>query len=138
MKIDRALARFSRWLRSRRGRIAQTLAFQIWSLNGYVPIGGATDVTGVRDTNNIEANILEPDFADTVAELEPSANPLTVLSRRMNKDACINPKFTWFEDKLKARFDTINNGAGYTSTATSLVVANGSQWGADEIGRAHV
>jgi hypothetical protein len=127
--VKRIIGSIGRWLSQSRKR----LAFAIWLHTGYIPVGGAVDVTGQRSTGNIEANVLEPDFANTIAELEPSKDPLTVLTRRLNKDTCINPKFTWFEDKLKARFDTINNGAGYSSTATSIVVTNGGQWAADDL-----
>ncbi len=65
-------------------------------------------------------------MAEQILLLDPNEAPLCVLSRRLAKRAAINPEFSWQEDDLEPRFDQINNGAGYTNVATSLVVDNGA------------
>jgi len=119
--------RIRQWCRSWVSRAR----FAYWLRTSYVPVAGAVDVTGQRSTGNIQANVLEPDFANMIAELEPSKDPLTVLTRRLNKDSCINPKFTWFEDKLKTRFDTVSGA--WSSTATSINVNAGGLWAPDDL-----
>lgn len=109
------------------------LRFLLYLAFGYVPFAGADDVEGARGTANTGTNVLEPDYEANVAELEPNANPLLQLSKRMNKENSIQVKFNWFEKNPAARFDAINNGAGYTSGNTALVVDNGAQWHADDI-----
>lgn len=98
----------------------------------YVPIAGADDVEGARGTGNIGANILETDFADKVLELEPDATPLLVLTAKLDKGVAVNPKYTWFEDKLDARFDQIA-GAQLIGD-TTLEVDTVGIWHADDLG----
>jgi hypothetical protein len=61
-----------------------------------------------------------------VLELEPEAAPLTVFTKKLSKKRTVNPAFNWLEDELAPRFDQVNNGAGYASGATSIVVDNGA------------
>jgi hypothetical protein len=86
------------------------------------------DVTGARGTANITQGLRANDFKDTVLELEPNSYSLTVLLGKLRTEPTVNPKFSWFEDKLASRFDAINNGAGYTNSATSLVVDDGTKF----------
>jgi hypothetical protein len=44
----------------------------------------------------------------------------------LGKRAAVNPEYSWQQDDLEPRFDAINNGAGYSNSATSLVVDNGA------------
>lgn len=83
-------------------------------------------VTGQRTTGNISQSTRKVDMSEKILLLDPNAAPLTVLSRRLSKKAAINPEYSWQEDDLEPRFDAINNGAGYASGATSLVVDNGA------------
>src|SRR4051794_29896127 len=80
------------------------------------------DVSGPRGTANITQSIRKIDMSETVLELEPNSYPLTVLSNRLNNKKTSNPEFSWQQDQLRVRFDQINNGAGYNSAATALVV----------------
>jgi hypothetical protein len=84
------------------------------------------DISGPRGTGNVSQSIRKIDMREEVLELEPSSAPLTVLANRLNKRPTVNPEYSWQEDHLEPRFDAINNGAGYTSGATSLVVDNGA------------
>jgi hypothetical protein len=72
-------------------------------------------------------------MAQEILLLEPDAAPLTVITKNINKKATVNPKFQWLEDELDPRFDRINNGAGYASGATSIVVDNGAYFEVQQI-----
>lgn len=80
------------------------------------------DVTGARGTANVTQSIRKVDMAATVLELEPNSYPLTVLSNKLSTEGTHNPEFSWQEDQLRVRWDQINNGAGYNTTDTALVV----------------
>jgi len=83
-------------------------------------------ITGARGTSNILADQRRIDMSADIDLLEPDAAPLALLSKRAGKSATGNSTFSWLEDTLKPRFDAVNNGAGYNTTATSVVVDNGS------------
>lgn len=86
------------------------------------------DVTGARGTGNITQSIRQIDTSKTILELEPNSYPLTVLLGQLKSEPTGNPEFSWHEDKLKSRFDAINNGAGYASGITALVVDDGTKF----------
>lgn len=92
-------------------------------------------VTGVRDTNNILAAKMKIDMSEKIALLQPSATPLTVFTKRAKgaTQSAKNPKFSWMEDDLGARWDAINNGAGYDNVATSMAVDNGDYFSTGDI-----
>ena len=92
-----------------------------------------TPEIGARGTGNVLADIKEIDMADSVLELEPSAAPLTVFTKKLSKKRAINPKFDWLEDELAPRFDQINAGAGYAAGITALVVDNGAYFQAEDM-----
>lgn len=91
------------------------------------------DILGARLTDNVTQSIRKVDMVPTIKELEPSATPLTVLSTKLPSAPTVNPEFSWVEDDLPPRFDAVNNGAGYASGATSVVVDNGAYFAADEL-----
>lgn len=80
------------------------------------------DVTGARGTGNISSSLRKIDMSSTVLELEPDSYPLTVLTNKLGSKPAHNPEFSWQEDKLRVRFDAVNNGVGYNSSATGIVV----------------
>lgn len=86
------------------------------------------DVSGVRTTLNVSQSTRKIDMREKIALLEPSETPLVVFSKanEMKRQPTQNPKYDWVEDKLRPRFDRINNGAGYTSGDTVLTVDNGA------------
>ncbi len=90
-------------------------------------------VTGARGTGNVAQGLRKIDMADKILLLEPDAAPLTVLSKRLSKKGTHNPEFKWSEDALEARFDAVNNGAGYSSSATSVIVDNGAYFAAHDL-----
>lgn len=92
-----------------------------------------TPAAGARGTGNVLADILELDMADSVLELEPSAAPLTVFTKKLSKKRAINPEFNWLEDELAPRFDAIDEAAGYTDSDTVLTVDNGAYFQAQDM-----
>ena len=98
------------------------------------PISGADDVAGALGTGNSPARTLAEDMGEEILELEPDATPLLVLTKNASKDGTESPDYTWWEDGPRTRFDAVNNGAGYASGATAVVVDNGGIWAADDIG----
>lgn len=91
------------------------------------------DVQGMRGTGNITQALRKTDFHREILELEPDAAPLTVLSGRIGSEPTVNPEYKWAESQLESRFDQINNGAGYTNVATSLVVDTGTKFHVNEL-----
>jgi hypothetical protein len=85
-----------------------------------------TLVTGQRGTLDGNQDNRKIDMADKILLLEPDAAPLTVVTKNITRKPTGNPKFQWQEDELDPRFDAVNNGAGYASGATSIVVDNGA------------
>lgn len=92
-------------------------------------------VTGVRDTANIQTSKLKIDMSEKIALLQPSATPLITFLKRAKGNTVVanNPKFSWLEDDLGARWDAINYASGYNSSATSIVVDNGDYFTAGNI-----
>lgn len=91
-------------------------------------------VTGTRTTANITQSKLVIDMSNDIALLQPSEAPLiTFLKRAMGRSKpAENPKFSWLEDDLGARWDAINNAAGYANNITSIVVDNGDYFSVDD------
>jgi hypothetical protein len=95
-----------------------------------------TLVTGQRataGTGAINQDQRKVDMAKKILLLEPDATPLQVITRSLSKKATGNPKFHWQEDELDPRFDQVNNGAGYASGATAIVVDNAAYFQAQNI-----
>jgi hypothetical protein len=76
----------------------------------------------MRDSGNMEQTRRVVDMSKNIALLDPDAAPLTVLMKNMTSVKCISPKFEWLEAELGARWDAINNAAGYLAADTALVV----------------
>ena len=93
------------------------------------------DVAGVRTTTNVLQASRKIDMHEEILLLEPDSTPLTVFSKanQMKRKPTVNAEFSWVEDKLRPRFDRINNGAGYTSGDTVLTVDNGNYFRANDI-----
>lgn len=93
-----------------------------------------TQVTGLRDTQNILQAKLKVDMSEKIALLNPSAAPFITFMKRAkgNTMAANNPKFSWLEDDLAARWDTVNQ-ANETAVSTSVIVTNGDYFTANDI-----
>jgi hypothetical protein len=81
----------------------------------------------MRDTNTVLAARLKIDMSERIALLQPSATPFVTFLKRAqgNKEVATNPKFSWLEDDLGARWDAINAVAGFTDADTKLIVDHG-------------
>jgi hypothetical protein len=92
-------------------------------------------VTGVRDTRNITQNKIVVDMSEKIALLQPNAEPFLAFLKiaKRNTEPTHNPKFEWMEDDLLPRWDAINNGGGYPSNATSIVVDNANYFTKNDI-----
>jgi hypothetical protein len=92
-----------------------------------------TLVSGQRGTLDGNQDNRKIDMADKILLLEPDAAPLTVVTKNIQKKGTGNPKFQWQEDELDPRFDQVNNGAGYASGITAIVVDNGAYFEAQNL-----
>lgn len=82
----------------------------------------------------ISADRLVVDMSNTIALLQPSAAPLTALTKRLRyKEIATNPKFQWLEDNLLGWTTAVNNVAGYVAGDLSIVVDDASIFNPDDI-----
>lgn len=82
--------------------------------------------TGARGTTLIGTDQRYIEMDKVIRLLEDDAPPLTQFLMNLKKSSTGDPKFKHTSDTLEPRFDAVNNGAGYASGATSIVVDNGS------------
>lgn len=92
-----------------------------------------TLIRAAESTENIPASRRVRDVARKIQYLDPSAAPLTVLSKKAAQKSCYNPKFEWIEKDLPARWDAINFGAGYNAAAVTFVVDHASYFSVGDI-----
>jgi hypothetical protein len=85
-----------------------------------------TMVSAAESTANVNTSQQVRDVADQLAYLDPDAAPFTLVTSKADKRVAENFKVEWPEKETRPKYDQINNGAGYNSTATSLVVDNGA------------
>lgn len=98
-----------------------------------------THIQGSRDTLVIEQSRRIPDVDDKIYVLEPNESPLTAFLSQigkigdgggkfkgtaLQKRVVYNPEFTEYEDQYSGVWAQINNGAGYDSDDTALVIDN--------------
>lgn len=84
--------------------------------------GGQTiDSTGGGNTDRFR-----PQIRDEILMYGPNINPVTLISSKVKSRGVGNPVYKVMNDKRLPRFDAINNGGGYNTTATSIVVDNGT------------
>jgi hypothetical protein len=86
-------------------------------------------------TLGINADKRVIDMSDTVHLLEPDKNPLILLLTQMGTGTVYNPVYKELEDERVGTTDRVNNGAGYTSAATSVVVDDGTKFFANALVR---
>jgi hypothetical protein len=113
--------------------LRERVSYGYWLRTAYVPIGGGAITTGAVGTGGVASGQLLIDVQKLVMELEPDAAPLLQFSKAVKKDSVHNSDFDWYEDDSLPRFDRVNNGAGYTNVATSIVVDNGDRFQADRL-----
>jgi hypothetical protein len=88
--------------------------------------GGQTiDSTGGGNTDRFK-----PQVRDEILMYGPNINPVTLISSKVKTRSVGNPVYKVMHDKRLPRFDNVNNGAGYNTTATSIVVDDGTKFAA--------
>lgn len=84
----------------------------------------ATVVRGARATNSgMNSNRLKVDMGN-LYELEDSQGALYVTGNVLGGGRAKSYEVRWQTDELRPKFDAVNNGGGYSSGATSIVVDN--------------
>jgi hypothetical protein len=89
----------------------------------------ATVVSGVAAAVGSNAGTADRIVKQTTNEIfryGPNLNPLIRMADVMKRRSVKNMEFTILNDKRLPRFTRINNGAGYSNSATSIVVDNGN------------
>lgn len=88
------------------------------------------DVTGQRHTANVASSQRIVEMHKPILELEPDSAPITVILKSIlnggRRRPAGDPAFKWHNSELETRWDAVNNGAGYASNATSVVVDTGT------------
>lgn len=86
-------------------------------------LSGAIAAVGPNDGN---ADRIVKQVENEIFRYGPNLNPLVRMADVMGREAVKNMEFTVLNDKRVPRFTRINNGAGYNTSATSIVVDNGN------------
>lgn len=82
----------------------------------------------VTDTTNVR------DVSEQMVLLEPDAAPLFVLTNAAKrKQPTIGPRFEWVEDTEVSLWGQASAGSDYSSTITSILVADGTLFGVGDI-----
>lgn len=100
-----------------------------------------TILRGTVETLDILQTQRRFDVSDTINRLEGDITPLVRFThagsdRRalIKTKVATDPEYRWFERQLVPGRDQINNAAGYSAVATSIVVDNASYWAIGDIG----
>lgn len=75
-----------------------------------------------RGTSNILEKRLKIEMDDTIAELQPDANPLLVISSKISKKPVTSYKYEWFEEDPAGRW--FKAPAQVEAAGTSIVIPN--------------
>lgn len=92
------------------------------------PVTPQTQIRAAESTENIPSARRVRDVQRRILRLDPDAAPLTLLLARARKRSVSNSFYEWIEKDLEARWDAINNGAGYTNVATTFIVDNANRF----------
>jgi hypothetical protein len=84
-------------------------------------------MTNARQTTTVLSDHLAIDLGDKISLLDADKQPLNVFSKKAQKKKTVATKFSWLEDRLRTRFDTLN-GAVASTTTTTLTVSHGTYW----------
>lgn len=85
-------------------------------------------ITGKRSSGNILQANRWNDIAPVIYNLWPSETPFLTFLNSLKKTRTYDPTFKWFGKQPRADRDAVNNGGGYNSSATSIVVDDGSKF----------
>lgn len=80
-------------------------------------------IVGLRGTGQFTTDFRPTNYRELFTLLEPNGSaPLNALLSMTNSESTDDPKYNHFRDEMPDRVVTVNNGAGYNSSATSVVV----------------
>jgi hypothetical protein len=96
-----------------------------------VRFAGGEEVIGQRGNANTPERGQVIDMREQIMELEPDSTPFLILSKKAESEAALNYKFSWWEDKLDARFDAAGEAA--EAATTKVKVGIPTMWGADDL-----
>jgi hypothetical protein len=68
---------------------------------------------------------------DKIYLLEPSANPLTLLTAKMGKMVAKNPKFDWLEDEAMPISDTL--ATTFVTATTDILATDGTKFAVNQV-----
>lgn len=84
-------------------------------------------IQGLRGTGQFDTDFRPKNYRELFTLLEPNGNaPLNALLSMASSEATDDPEFKNFRDELPERKLSINNGAGYNDSATSLTIDSGA------------
>lgn len=94
-----------------------------------------TMISGARSTEQTGAILSARKIVDMgdMSQLEDDKILLTKLVQQVAKKPTKNPLFNYLTDEITPKEDAVNNGAGYASGDTSIVVDNGGYFRAKDI-----
>lgn len=80
-------------------------------------------INGLRGTGQFSTDYRPTNYRELFTMLEPNGGaPLNALLAMASSESTDDPKYNHFRDELPNRVLTVNNGAGYNSSATPLTV----------------
>jgi hypothetical protein len=92
-----------------------------------------SNISGVRSTANTVQSRRKFDISDELWYLDADMAVLAFFARKLKKKVTIDPEYRWFDKAQPSRTDQVNNGAGYNTSATSIVVDNGDKFRAGDV-----
>lgn len=88
---------------------------------------------GLRNTDDIDGNRIHIDVREEIAELQEQEGPLTVLTRRTDRDTTENPKYSHYESDLRAATFTLDSSATSGDTTVDVTSSNANTVHADMV-----
>lgn len=90
-------------------------------------------VSGQRTTSNVAQSQRVVDLHRPILLNEPEQTPFMVFTRRLARESAKDKKFTWHNDKLWDRHDSIDDATPPNAAATTWTVADGSKFTANDV-----
>jgi len=85
------------------------------------------NIYGARGTSTL-GDLRKYDVSDKLWLIDADYATLAFFARKLAKKPTTDPEFRWFEKASPSRQDSINNPGGYSNTATTITVADGSKF----------
>lgn len=116
------------------GRLASLLVVLATGVGGFLSVlGPATHVKGVWQTNTGNQDRRPLSWRTEIQYLDPERTRFLQVLNRTKTRKTTDPEFKVFEREHPGRWTRINNGAGYASGATSIVVDTGAMFRVDDV-----